>query len=98
MLGRICTCVVGVIMVVLSSSCAKLPESEIEKGLVALEEFRFDGSIPAEFGNLVSVSNSPKTPTWFQLWFQDENGSLRMVYYDRYANVIFPSARLIPRK
>jgi hypothetical protein len=99
MLVRIGICLVGAVMALLSLSCAKLPEPGMEeKGLVALEELRDVGSIPAEFGSLISVTNSPKAPTWFQLWFQDEDGNVRMLNYSSDFNNLHQQVRLFHRK
>jgi hypothetical protein len=38
-------------------------------------------TLPSEWGNLVSVSNSTSYPELIQLWFQDRAGNVRMVVF-----------------
>jgi len=85
----------------LSWSCTKIRESEWGKpgkGNVAFETLPATDSVPLNWGKLVSVSSSPNLPYAFQLWFQDEQGNLRMVLFDMHANILWKDARFIPRK
>lgn len=63
-------------------SCTRLDqETAIGTRFLASEELPGDGSIPAHYGDLVSVSSLNEYPNTVQLWFQDEEGTLRMVQY-----------------
>ena len=93
-------CLVLVVLVLLASSCTKLPEYvPAGKGDVAMETLSDKSSIPLKWGNLVSVTSSGgDAPDVFQLWFQDEQGNVRMVNYDIPTNSLFHIVRFIPRK
>ena len=84
-------------VVLLSFSCARLPESErsLEAGMLPVEDLDDEQSVPTEFGQLVAVSESPGPST--RLWFQDEEGTIRLVLYDNYAARFAPQARVIRR-
>ena len=64
------------ISILFLGSCEKVespadrPDSEIDSGLK---------TIPAAYGHLVSVTTQPEHPGWFQLWFEDDAGAIRMV-------------------
>jgi hypothetical protein len=99
MLGRAIISLLLAVAVLLSLSCTKLPEWEATgEGDIAVEALPEINSIPLKWGNLVSVSTNLNQPYISWLWFQDENGSLRMVTYDMRANKFSTTARLIPRK
>ena len=36
-------------------------------------------SIPMEYGSLIGVTPNKEYPRWAQLWFQDNNGTIRIV-------------------
>ena len=41
--------------------------------------------------------NNPRAPQLFQLWFQDEEGNVRLVVYDNTTRQLRPEARIIRR-
>jgi len=88
-----------VILIFLSLSCAKIGEPVVPGGgdLVFKAMPSLD-SIPLEYGNLVSVSSVAGYPYYVQLWFQDENGIIRMVRYGIKENRFAKEFHLIPRK
>lgn len=79
-------------------SCARLPEKPAE-GAAALssEQLPAPDSIPAAWGKLVSVTSNPSFPSWFQLWFEDETGTVRMAAFDFRTKKLDPNAVVIPR-
>jgi len=82
MLRSAMICMVMVVLVFLSSSCAKLPDGTTEaQGMMAREDLPELDSIPLAWGKLVSVSNERAFENWVQLWFEDEAGTLRVVPY-----------------
>lgn len=98
MLGRAIICL-SLALAVLLLSCTKQPEwVGAGEGAVAVEKLPEVDSIPLEWGNLVSSNVISSQPWVCQLWFQDENGTLRLVHYDVRDNVFISNARLIPRK
>ena len=99
MFGRaIISLLLGVVFF-LTLSCTKLPEwADSGEGDIATEKLQEIGSIPLKWGNLVSANLNPSRSYYCQLWFQDENGSLRTVIYDMRINKLITNGRLIPRK
>jgi len=86
------------LLVLLASSCAKLPEPPtLAQKSVEVAKLPDENAIPMEWGALVSVSSVPLYPSWVQLWFQDEKGTIRMVPYSIETNQFNPASRMIPR-
>ena len=99
MLSRTQKCLVVGILALFPLSCTQLPEWEPPATASgALERLPTQDSVPLKWGNLVSVSTTPGSPYMSQLWFQDEQGNLRMVNYDMRSNNLWMTARFIPRK
>jgi hypothetical protein len=99
MLSPLQKCMIVMVLVLLPLSCTKLPQWETARqGNVAVETLPTRDSIPLKWGNLVSATTSPDVPFTFQLWFQDEQGNLRMVLYDIRSNDLSAAVRLIARK
>jgi hypothetical protein len=80
-------------------SCTRLDEAP-PKGTVLLgtEKLSALDSIPSEWGKLVSVSATPIYDGILQLWFQDENGKVRMVPFDIRNSRLVGHAVVVPRK
>ncbi len=85
-------------VVLLSFSCARLPESgrPLEAGALPVEDLDDEQSVPTEFGQLVAVSESP-SGRFTQLWFQDDGGIIRMVGFNNTTARLFPQASVIGR-
>ncbi len=99
MLGRTGICLAAMALILLSLSCARLPEPPTPgKGDIAIEKLSDVDSIPSKWGNLQSVSNHPDFAHVLQLWFQDEHGNIRLVFYNMNTNQLLPQAMLIRRK
>lgn len=95
--ARICLIAVGLIL--LHLSCARLQEElPTGEGDIVLEELPHTDSIPLSWGKLISVSSALNIPNWVQLWFQDEEGNVRMVPYSVRENRLATQARLIRRR
>jgi len=94
-------CRLGLLLVVLllsAASCAKLPEARSRaEGDVAIERLPTVDAIPAEWGDLVAVSNSANAGHMFQMWFQDDEGNLHVAFYNVRSNEIQSEGRLFPR-
>ena len=98
MLLRRCLCVVAITLL-LPLSCTELPERiPLERGAIAVEKMQGADSIPSDWGSLVAVTNRPDVSHVFQLWFQDEQGNVRMAVYNMSLNSLLPNAILIPTK
>jgi hypothetical protein len=84
--------------VLLSTSCSRLAESPPEGGEISSESLPNPGSVPSQWGNLVSVTNSPSFDYLFHLWFEDPEGNVRMVLYDSRTAILAADAKLITRQ
>ena len=99
MLSPVQKCLVVMVLVLLLLSCSKIPQWVAPgQGNVAIETLPAKDSIPLKWGNLVSITTSPTVGNAFELWFQDEQGNLRMVVYDARNNILYGNVPLIPRK
>ena len=98
MLSRAGICLIAVVMVLISSSCTKLPEwAGPGEGDITAEALPKADSIPSEWGNLASTHFNPHIRYRLNLCFQDAEGAVRIVTYDVRDNRFLPNARLIPR-
>ena len=67
-------------VVLLSFSCARLPEWEREPGMLAVQMLQDEQSVPAEWGQPVAVSQSSRRIT--RVWYQGEDGTIRLVRFN----------------
>ena len=80
-------------------SCTRLEAPAPPQGVpLSTEKLPALTSIPLEWGKLVSVTTTPIYEGFFQLWFQDENGKVRMVPFDIQNNRLISDAVVVPRK
>jgi hypothetical protein len=82
-----------ILLAVLLVSCEKTqaperPLSEIDSGVK---------TIPMQYGNLVDVTSVPEHRNWYQLWFQAEDGTIRMVRFRVTDDIIHKVIEEIPR-
>jgi len=94
---RMCLLVVAFLLGILSCTRLETPPAPTGDRL-GTETLPALSYIPSEWGKLVSVSTTPIYEGFFQLWFQDENGKIRMVAYSMRGRSLTPSAVVIPRK
>jgi hypothetical protein len=78
-------------------SCTKLGEPGVGEHKLVIEKLTAADSIPLKWGKLVSVSSTPGINNWVQLWFQDDEGTIRTVPYDVGGNYLSRQARVIRR-
>jgi hypothetical protein len=101
MLARATRCL-GVLSVLLLLSCAQLPQALPEgQGALTSVSAKDLTSVPPEWGNLVSVTTTTKGDNagiYFQLWFQDGDGTIRLLSLDPQTNRFIATAGLIRRK
>ncbi len=76
------TVVVLLLAVVVFSipACRRL-ESPAAGGGLPHQTLLNAATLPADWGNLVSVTNAASYPDLLQLWFQDRDGNVRMVVF-----------------
>ena len=99
MLRRAGMCLLVMAMVLFAMSCTKVPDLATQReGGLAIEKLEDVTAIPSKLGKLISVSKRPDVAHVFQLWFQDEDGNVSMVVYNKNSNRLLPNARLIPQK
>ena len=80
-------------------SCARLPEKPAQGGTaLGSEQLPAPDSIPAAWGRLVSVTANPAYPGWFQLWLEDEAGTVRMATFNFRTGQLDPNVTVFPRK
>ncbi len=86
-------------VVLLSFSCARLPESarSLQPGMLPVEMLDDEQSVPTEFGQLVAVSESPSGRNT-RLWFQDEEGTIRRVRFNNRTRRLERIVRVIQRR
>jgi len=98
MFGRAGIYSIVIALVFLSWSCVKIPDPTVAgKGDIVVEMLPHKDAIPLEWGKLLSVSDEPGSPGWVQLWFVDQDSTIRMVAFDIYANEFSENARVIRR-
>ena len=98
MLRRAGMCLLVMALVLFTMSCTKLSGfAPQEEGGIALEKLEDMTSIPLKFGKLISVSTIPERGL-SQVWFQDDDGTVRMVVFDINTNRLWGNAWLFSQK
>jgi hypothetical protein len=86
------------VLLVSGLSCARLSEKPAESGAVlSSEQLPAPDSIPAAWGKLVSATSNPAFPGWFQLWFEDETGTVRVAAFNFRTRQLDPNAVVFAR-
>jgi len=86
-------------LVLISLSCAKLPEKPAkEDGTVVLVKLADQDAIPVDWGEAFAVSSDANNPNWLQLWFRSEDGTVRMVSYNLRTNILEDDAVIFQRR
>jgi hypothetical protein len=80
-------------------SCTKVKVPGVGEQKVVLEQLTHPDSIPAKWGKLVSatMTNFMGVESWTQLWFQDEEGTIRVVGFNNAGNYLSKKAWKILR-
>ena len=79
MLGRVGRYAVATALFLVALSCAELPGPETGGEQVPQETLPSPVAIPAEWGDLVSVTTGVRFASGSLLWFEDQAGTVRMV-------------------
>jgi hypothetical protein len=85
------------VILIFGMSCTKLGEPGLAEQTLVLQKMTQTDSIPANWGKLVSVSSVPGVEHWAQLWFQDDEGTIRILPYNVSNNYLSSQARIIRR-
>ena len=80
--------------VILGVSCTRIGEPAQGEHTLEIQVLSQAGSIPGNWGKLVSTSACPAAKDWIQLWFQDDAGVVRMVAYNLVDNTLADKAIL----
>ena len=95
---RSTTCAACVVLLcLLLGSCADLDRPKDYEGPLAFDSRKLTDAIPADYGDLVSVTTTQIYPGWVQLWFQKEDKTIVGVFVQFDTGQIKPEALLIPR-
>lgn len=89
-LGPVLACL---LIICLSSACER--KYDPWNPDVAFSEALPD--IPASYGELEAVTTVPQYPGWFQMWFQDEAGTIRIVRVQIFTNQMPAEIKVINR-
>ena len=86
------------VIALLNANCRKVvtdvpPPGQLDK--ISLENLEL---IPLEYGELVSVTTHSQYEGWAQLWFVDEDRTIRMVRVQFHTNRLHENVLIIPRK
>ena len=87
-------------VIVLSVSCARLPDTAgavQEPGMIPVQMLEDQQSVPTEWGKLVAVTNNPAGPST-RLWYQSEDGTIRMVSFHNPTALLKLRVRVIQRR
>ena len=88
-----------VVLLLPALSCTRLPEKPAQEGvMVGSEQLPALDSIPPAWGKLVSVTTNPAFPGWFQLWFEDESSTVRMVAFNLRTKQFDSNVIVLPRR
>ena len=63
-----------------------------------MQELPLGNTIPAQWGNLVSVISANEDASYVQLWFQDKDGNVYLVGYNVLKNKFALQYRSIKRR
>ena len=81
------------ISIPISFSCQRV--SDIETGELKTVNIPNLKGIPMAYGSLISVTSGPSGNS--QLWFQDDNGTVRRVAIRLINNMLYQTVTVIPR-
>lgn len=84
-------------LVFICCSCQRIDQRYAVKGELKSVLLENVDGIPMEYGTLISVTTHAQYEGWSQLWFVDDNNTIRMVRVQFHDNRISESVLVIPR-
>jgi len=96
-LQRFAAAFVVIAILAFGAACKKMGEPGTGEQTLSMEELPRADSIPREWGKLISVSSIPGIENWAQLWFEDDEGRIRIAAYNVRNNYLSKQARIIRR-
>ncbi len=97
MFGRLRKYLVFLGLVALSVSCRRLDQA-VPSGGAPVESLADAVSVPSEWGNLIDVMQHPARAQIAWLWFQDDEGTIRVVRYNARTTRLSTEATVIHRR
>ncbi len=97
MRSQLLNTVTVLVLMASAAACTRLPPESLPgmPGSVADQRLDDSLSIPAEWGTLAGVDNDP---TFTRLWFEDEEGTIRLVAYNHYFSRLRMTVAVIRRR
>jgi len=83
--------------VVLLASCEQIRPPGTAVTPLGREVMPADDRIPREFGRIFGASTSETYPGWGQLYFEDDEGTIRVVFVSFTDRALEPKVLTIPR-
>ncbi len=84
------------ILIFMISSCQRVSSPLVGE----LQELKLSNlkGIPLEYGSLISVTTHAAWPGWAQLWFEDDDRTIRVVRVGFLNNKVHETVLVIPRQ
>ena len=100
MCGQLLNTVTVLVLVASAAGCTRLPPERQPgmRGSLPVESLDDSLTIPAEWGTLAAVENHPSAPNHTRLWFEDEEGTIRLVWYNSVNSQLLTQAAVIRRR
>ena len=95
--GRLRKCLVFLGRLAISVCCRKL-DQEAPPGGAPVESLADAVSVPSEWGDLIDVMQHPTRGQITWLWFQDDEGTIRVVGYNTLTTRLSTDATVIHRR
>ena len=84
------------------SACQRLqdarPLQSAGLGDLPTEPMKFLDAVPAEFGDLISVTSRSDYPAWAQAWFMRSDRSIVVLWINSQTGKMIDRALIIPRR
>jgi len=84
------------------AACQKMesvqPLTDSGEGKLPIEKAKFLDAIPADFGDLISVTSNAAHPWWVQAWFMRPDKSLVVVWINGRTGKMLDQYLTIPRR
>jgi hypothetical protein len=90
---RVCALILAVSVLILTNVSCTQVQPEADTDVVS-----HLAGLPTAYGELVSVTTAAQYPDWSQLWFVDDEGTIRMVRVQFDLKQIHNDVLVIPRQ
>lgn len=93
---------VGLALCLSAGACQRLeavgPKDKGQPGEFPRQKLASRDALPAELGDLVSVTSSADHPNWAQAWFMRPDKSIAVVWINARTGYILDDVMIIPRR